>query len=177
LKTGVILTLGHSVRPLDQTLALLRENGVTLLADVRVFPRSRRNPQYNSGTFAAALQKDAIAYRHMPELGGMRKPKADSINEGLKEQGFRGFADYMRTPEFDVALRELTGLAAQQQLAIMCAEAKPSECHRSLISDALSAHGVEVRHIIGPVKTEPHAYTRFAVVQGARVTYPFSLQG
>ncbi len=172
----MILTLGHSVRPQEETIALLRENDVALLVDVRAFPRSRRNPQYNSDAFAAALQESGTAYRHIPQLGGMRKPRADSVNQGLAE-GFRGFADYMQTPEFDAALSELMGLAERQQLAIMCAEAKPSECHRSLISDALSAQGAEVRHIIGPGKTEAHAYTRCAEVQGARVTYPFSLEG
>jgi uncharacterized protein (DUF488 family) len=173
----VILSLGHSVRPQEETLALLRENGVTLLADVRAYPRSRRNPQYNSDAFAQALAEAGIAYRHLPELGGMRKPKAASVNEGLKEEGFRGFADYMQTPEFAASLAGLVGLSRGQRLAIMCAEAKPLECHRSLISDALSARGVEVRHIIGPGKTEPHAYTRAAEVRGTRVTYPFRLEG
>ena len=172
----MILTLGHSVRPQEQTLALLRENGVTLLADVRAYPRSRRNPQYNSDTFAAALQESGIGYRHMRALGGMREPKADSVNQGLAE-GFRGYADYMQAPEFEAALSELIGMAEQLPLAIMCAEAKPVECHRSLISDALSARGVEVRHIIGSGITEPHTYTRSAEVRGTHVTYPFSLEG
>lgn len=172
----MILTLGHSVRPQEETLALLQENRVTLLADVRAYPRSRRNPQYNSDAFAAALQDSGIAYRHMRALGGMREPKADSMNQGLAE-GFRGYADYMQTPEFEQALSELMSLAVSQQLAIMCAEAKPAECHRSLISDALSARGAEVRHIIGPGVVEPHTYTRSAEVHGTRVTYPFSLEG
>jgi uncharacterized protein (DUF488 family) len=172
----VILTLGHSVRPQEQTLALLQENHVALLVDVRAYPRSRRNPQYNSDAFASALQEIGIGYRHLPELGGMRKSQPDSVNEGLAE-GFRGFADYMQTPEFGAALLGLIAMAERQPLAIMCAEAKPTECHRSLISDALSARGVEVRHIIGPGVTEPHAYTRSAVVRGMRVTYPFSLEG
>lgn len=172
----MILTLGHSVRPQEETLALLQENRVALLADVRAYPRSRRNPQYNSDAFAAALQESGVAYRHMRALGGMREPKADSVNQGLAE-GFRGYADYMQTPEFEKALSELIELAERRRLAIMCAEAKPFECHRSLISDALSARGVEVRHIIGPGIVEPHAYTRSAEVQGTRVTYPFSLEG
>jgi uncharacterized protein (DUF488 family) len=172
----VILTLGHSVRPQEETVALLQENQVALLVDVRAFPRSRRNPQYNSDAFATALQATGIAYRHMRSLGGMREPKADSVNQGLAE-GFRGYADYMQTPEFGSALSELMEQAQRQQLAIMCAEARPSECHRSLISDALSAQGVEVRHIMGPGVIEPHTLTRSAEIQGTRVTYPFGLVG
>ena len=172
----MILTIGHSVRSQEETLALLQENRVTLLADVRAYPRSRRNPQYDADSLARALAEAGIAYRHMPALGGMRKPRPDSVNEGLAE-GFRGFADYMQTPEFEVALSGLIEMAGRERVSIMCAEAKPTECHRSLISDALSARGVEVRHIIGPGVTEPHAYTRSAEVRGTRVTYPFSLEG
>jgi uncharacterized protein (DUF488 family) len=173
---SVIFTLGHSVRPQEETLALLKENGITVLADVRALPRSRRNPQYNSEAFAKALDEAGIAYRHMPRLGGMRKPRADSANEALAD-GFRGFADYMQTPEFEAALAALQDLSQQGRVSIMCAEAKPAECHRSLISDALSARGEEVRHIIGPGKTEPHTYTRSAELHGTRVTYPFRLEG
>ena len=177
----MVLTLGHSVRPQEQTLALLRENRVTSLADVRAYPRSRRNPQYNSEDLVQALAQAGIAYRHMPQLGGMRKPRLDSINEGLAV-GFRGFADYMQTPEFEVALSNLIALSESKdvmhgQLAMLCAEAKPTECHRSLIGDALMARGLEVRHIIGPGVTEPHAFTRSAEVRGTRVTYPFTLEG
>ena len=172
----MILTLGHSVRPQEQTLALLQENRISLLVDVRAYPRSRRNPQYNSDVVAAALQESGIGYRHLRALGGMREPKVDSVNQGLAE-GFRGYADYMQTPEFEAALSELIGLAERHSLAIMCAEAKPAECHRSLISDALSARGVKVRHIIGPGIVEPHTYTRSAEVRGTHVTYPFSLEG
>jgi len=173
----VILTLGHSVRPIEQTLALLQENRVTLLADVRAIPRSRRNPQYDSAAFATALQQAGIGYRHLPKLGGMRKPRAGSVNEGLKEDGFRGYADYMQTAEFETALDALVTLAAERQLAYMCAEAKPLECHRALISDALTARGIEVRHILGSGSTEAHAYTRYAEVHCKRVTYPFKLEG
>ncbi|HEY1772020.1 MAG TPA: DUF488 domain-containing protein [Gammaproteobacteria bacterium] len=177
----MILSLGHSVRPQEQTLALLQENHVALLVDVRAFPRSRRNPQYNSDAFARALQEIGIGYRHLPALGGMRTPRPDSVNLGLAD-GFRGFADYMQTAEFEAALSELIALTeskqiAHGQLAVLCAEAKPVECHRSLISDALSARGVEVRHIIGPGLTEPHTLTRSAEVQGTRVSYPFGLIG
>ena len=172
----VIHTLGHSVRPQEDTLALLSGQGIRLLVDVRAVPHSRRNPQYNSAAFAAALGQAGIAYRHMPQLGGMREPRPDSPNTAL-EGGFRGFADYMQTPAFDAALAELIRLAQAQPAAILCAEAKPMECHRSLISDALSARGVEVRHIMGVGVTELHVMHQSAEVHGAHVTYPFSLEG
>lgn len=173
----MIHTLGHSVRPQDQTLALLTENGVTLLADVRALPRSRRNPQYNSAALAEALRQAGIGYRHMPELGGMRKPRPDSMNTAWKNEGFRGFADYMQTPEFEAALAVLLSLAKDARLAIMCAEANPKDCHRMLISDALTARGEEVRHILAPGRVETHALTPFAQVRGGHVRYPFSLEG
>ncbi|HSN18182.1 MAG TPA: DUF488 domain-containing protein [Gammaproteobacteria bacterium] len=172
----MIFTIGHSIRPFMDTLALLQENKVSVVADVRAIPRSRRNPQYNSEAFAKALALERIGYRHMPMLGGMRKPKPDSPNQGLKDQGFRGFADYMQTPEFETALGSLMDLALANRVAYMCAEAKPSDCHRSLISDALTARGVEVRHIFGPGRTERHVYTDHAEVQGGRVRYPFGLE-
>ena len=173
----MLFTLGHSVRPQEATRALLEAQGIALLVDVRAFPRSRRNPQYNSAALAAALQAIGIAYRHMPELGGMRKPQPGSVNLGLREGGFRGFADYMQTPEFDAALAQLIGLSEEKRVAIMCAEAKPKDCHRSLISDALSARGVEVRHIMDAGHIEPHALRPTAEVHAGRVSYPFSLEG
>jgi uncharacterized protein (DUF488 family) len=172
----VLFTLGHSVRPQEATLDLLKAQGVTLLVDVRAYPRSRRNPQYDSAALASALQVAGIAYRHMPALGGIRKPRVDSINTALAD-GFRGFADYMQTPEFDAVLAQLIGLSEGKRVAIMCAEAKPKDCHRSLISDALSAQGVEVRHIMDTGGTEPHALRPSAEVHAGRVSYPFSLEG
>ena len=172
----LIFTLGHSVRTFEETLALLQEHRITLLVDVRAVPRSRRNPQYNSDSFAKALERERIAYRHMSMLGGMRKPAPDSPNQGLKEEGFRGFADYMQTPEFGTAVEVLLELAQGNRTAYMCAEAKPLECHRCLISDALTARGVEVRHILGPGRSETHAYTAHAEVHGGRVQYPFRLE-
>ena len=171
-----LFTLGHSVRSLEATLALLQENRVAMLVDVRMVTRSRRNPQYAADAFAAALNQECIAYRHMPALGGMRQPRANSPNLGLCEPGFRGFADYMLTPAFEAALAELMAFAAQHRTACLCAEAKPSECHRSLISDALTARGCEVLHILGPNYLEHHVYTAYAEVQGGRVRYPFRLE-
>ena len=172
-----LFTIGHSNRTLDDLLALLRENGVMQLVDVRTLPRSRHNPQFNSDSLGQTLSAQGIGYRHMPALGGMRKPKPDSINQGWKEEGFRGYADHMQTSEFAAALTALTASAGQQRSAIMCAEALPSHCHRALLADALSVRGVEVRHIMGAGKTEAHSLTRFAQVEGTRITYPFSLEG
>lgn len=169
-------TIGHSNRPLEELVALLHENGVTHLMDVRSLPRSRHNPQFNSDNLATSLAAQGIGYTHVPALGGMRKPKSDSINQGWKAAGFRGYADYMQTPEFDAALGALI-TSAEQLSAIMCAEALPSHCHRALLADALSVRGLEVRHIMGTGKTEAHALTRFAQVEGTRITYPFSLEG
>jgi uncharacterized protein (DUF488 family) len=170
-------TLGHSTRPLDELVALLRENGVTQLADVRTVPRSRHNPQYNADTLPGSLQAQGIGYTHMPELGGLRKARRDSINMGWRNASFRGYADYMQTPEFEQALTTLMQRAEQESLAVMCAEAVPWRCHRSLIADALSVRGVEVRHIMGPAKWQPHKLTGFAQVDGLKITYPFALEG
>ena len=173
----MILTVGHSTRPFDELLSLLQDHRVMLLADVRTVPRSRRNPQYNSGTLASSLAAVGLAYRHMPGLGGLRKPRKDSVNMGWRNESFRGYADYMQTPEFEAALGELQALAERGCVCIMCAEAVPWRCHRSLIGDALLARGVEVRHIMGPDQTPLHVLTSFADVRGTHVTYPFALEG
>jgi uncharacterized protein (DUF488 family) len=170
-------TVGHSNRPLEELVALLHENGVTHLMDVRSLPRSRHNPQFNSDSLATSLPAQDIGYTHVPALGGMRKPRRDSINQAWKAASFRGYADYMQTPEFAAAVTALMASARQRPSAIMCAEALPSHCHRMLLADALSVRGVEVRHIMGAGKTEAHALTRFANLEGTRITYPFSLEG
>jgi uncharacterized protein (DUF488 family) len=171
----LLYTIGHSTRPFDELAALLRENGVVHLMDVRTVPRSRHNPQFNSDALAASLPERGISYTHLPALGGLRKSKRDSINQGWKNASFRGYADYMQTEDFAEALTAL--MADGSPIAIMCAEAVPWRCHRSLIADALSVRGVEVRHIMGPGKTQPHALTRFAQVEGTHITYPFALEG
>jgi len=173
----MILTIGHSTRPFDELLSLLQDHRVMLLADVRTVPRSRHNPQYNSDTLAKGLAAAGLAYRHMPGLGGLRKARKESINQGWRNDSFRGYADYMQTPEFEAALEELLALAERGCVCIMCAEAVPWRCHRSLISDALCVRGVEVRHIMGPDKTPLHTLTSFAEVRGTHLTYPFSLEG
>jgi uncharacterized protein (DUF488 family) len=167
----LIFTIGHSTRPLDELVALLARNGVTQLADVRTVPKSRAG----------------IVYRHFPGLGGLRKPRPDSTNTAWRNQGFRGYADYMQTPGFAQALDDLlvwstsglraeadqtAGEAIRRATAIMCAEAVWWQCHRQLIADALVARGVEVRHIVSTAAPEPHRLTEFARVEATRVTYP-----
>jgi uncharacterized protein (DUF488 family) len=167
-----VLTVGHSTRSLDELVDLLRAFTVDVLVDIRAVPRSRHNPQFNQDALAAALPAQGIRYVHMTGLGGLRHARKDSPNRGWHNDSFRGFADYMQTPEFRAALVELRTLAGQGQLALMCAEAVPWRCHRSLIADALTAIGAHVEHITSPSSARPHRLTPFARVAGARVTYP-----
>lgn len=167
-----MLTIGHSTRALEEFIRLLKANGVRRLVDVRTVPRSRMNPQFNRETLPGALERDGIAYTHLAGLGGLRKPRQDSPNGGWRNESFRGYADYMLTPEFERALAELIALAGCEQVAIMCAEAVPWRCHRSLLADALAARGVAVAHIMGPATPQPHSITRFARIEGSRILYP-----
>jgi uncharacterized protein (DUF488 family) len=171
-----LYTLGHSTRGYAELLALLRENGVQRLLDVRTVPRSRHNPQFNTETLAASLAREGLGYTHRRDLGGLRKPRKDSPNLGWKNASFRGYADYMQTQDFTEAVRELVATARQEPVVIMCAEAVPWRCHRSLISDALSVRGLEVRHIMGPGKWQAHRLTPFAQVDGLHIVYPFALE-
>jgi len=145
---------------------------VKLLMDVRSAPGSRRMPHFARSALEVSLPERGIAYRHMPELGGLRKPRPDSVNTGWRNDSFRGYADYMQEDGFRLALDRLQELALQSRTAIMCAEAVPWRCHRSLISDALFVDGVEVEHITGKGRTSPHRLTSFAFVSGNRITYP-----
>jgi uncharacterized protein (DUF488 family) len=167
-----ILTIGHSTRSLEALLALLQARDVTLLADIRTVPRSRRNPQFNRETLPDALAAVGIGYQHLPELGGLRRPRPDSPNGAWRNAAFRGYADYLATEAFQRALERLLALAEQERLAVMCAEAVPWRCHRSLLADALLARGFSVAHIIGPGPAQPHRLTPFARLDGARVSYP-----
>ena len=142
--------------------------------DVRTIPRSRRNPQFSRENLPRSLKDAGIVYQHRPGLGGLRHPRRDSINTGWRNAGFRGFADYMQTPEFHENLERLIELAAVGPTAIMCAEAVPWRCHRSLIADALVGRGIEVLEILTAAKSQPHALTPFAKVEGGEVTYPSS---
>jgi len=167
-----LYTIGHSTRPIGEFIGLLKENGVGLLADVRTVPGSRHNPQYGQEALAASLKEAGIGYLHMKDLGGLRGKARESVSDGWRNASFRNFADYMQTPEFAGALAELITLAEKRTAAVMCAEAVPWRCHRSLIADALTAHGVQVIDIMGPGKTAPHRMTPFAKVDGGRVAYP-----
>ena len=167
-----VLALGHSTRPLAELLELLSSNGAAILADIRTVPRSRHNPQYDQAALGPALERAGIRYRHLPRLGGLRRARPDSPNGAWRNASFRGFADYMLTPEFEEGLLELRELARQGPVAIMCAEAVPWRCHRSLVADALLARGVAVQHLTGPGRTRPHRLTPFARIEGRRVTYP-----
>jgi uncharacterized protein (DUF488 family) len=171
-KSSIVMTIGHSTHPLVEFIALLKAHGVKQLVDVRTIPRSRHNPQFNRDTLATALRNVRIGYRNMKGLGGLRHAHKDSVNTGWRNAGFRGFADYMQTPEFELNLRKLIDLSRQKQIAIMCAEAVPWRCHRSLISDALTARGIPVEHIISGNRRQAHKLTSFAQVEGHRLVYP-----
>ena len=171
-----IHTIGHSTRTVETLVELLRQNGVEEVVDVRSVPRSRYNPQFNSDALRHSLAAAGLAYRHMPGLGGLRKPRIDSPNDGWESEGFRGYADYMQTSEFEAQLTELITLAQTKRLSLMCAEALPSQCHRSLIADALSVRKVTVQHILDAERRQPHALTPWVVREGTRLRYPFTLQ-
>jgi uncharacterized protein (DUF488 family) len=168
----VIYTVGHSTRPIDEFIGILKAYGIGQLVDVRTIPRSRRNPQFSRENLPGSVTTAGMAYRHMPGLGGLRHPQRDSKNTGWRNAGFRGFADYMQTPEFQENLEELIQLASNAPTAIMCAEAVPWRCHRSLIADALVARGIDVQEILTKAKSQPHALTSFAKVKGNAITYP-----
>jgi uncharacterized protein (DUF488 family) len=164
-------TIGHSTRPIEAFLALLRLHGVTRLADVRTVPRSRHNPQYEREALAAALAAGGIGYGHLPALGGLRRARPDSVNRGLRGAGFRGYADHMQTETFRAGLDRLEALAAAEATAIMCAEADPSHCHRALLSDALLARGWRVLHILDAGVVEHMLSPAMRTVDG-RPVYP-----
>ena len=168
----VIYTVGHSTRTLDQFVALLRSHGVQRLIDVRTIPRSRHNPQFNMDTLGKKLRNRRIGYRHLGELGGLRHARADSINTGWHNASFRGFADYMQTAEFACALAKLIRLAGEKPTAIMCAEAVPWRCHRSLIGDALLVRGIEVREIVSGKSARTQQLSPMARVLGQEISYP-----
>ena len=167
-----VFTIGHSTRPLGVLIDMLTSEAVTTLVDVRTIPRSRHNPQFNRESLPAALAGSGIAYAHAEGLGGLRRALPDSTNGGWRNLSFRGYADYMQTPAFAENLFWLMRLAEDERVAIMCAEAVPWRCHRSLIADALMAHGMRVDEIADVGRVQPHRLTPFARVEGTRVTYP-----
>ena len=167
-----ILTIGHSTRPIDEFIELLRQHGVERLVDIRTIPRSQRNPQFNREALAKSLEDKSIGYVHLKELGGLRHPRHDSLNTGWRNDSFRGYADYMQTVEFEEALRRLLELCEGKRCAAMCAEAVPWRCHRSLLADALVARGIPVEHILGRSRRDVHRLTPFARIESGRVIYP-----
>jgi uncharacterized protein (DUF488 family) len=167
-----IWTIGHSTRSIDTFISLLKANGITVLADVRTWPGSKRYPQFNKEKLSQSLGKAEIRYEHFPELGGRRKAKPDSKNIAWRNESFRGYADYMETEEFNKGVKRLLDLAAAAgPTAIMCAEAVWWRCHRSLISDYLKAFDIEVTHIFDENKTEPHPYTSAARIANGKLSY------
>ena len=172
MDTPLVCTIGHSNRSIGTFVDLLRANEIVRVLDVRTVPRSRHNPQFNRETLAESLGALAIGYAHLPGLGGLRHSRADSCNTGWNNLSFRGYADYMQSPEFAENVEEVAQLATGERCALMCAEAVPWRCHRSLIGDALLVRGVGVEDIIGAGKRKPHTLTAFAEVDGLQITYP-----
>jgi uncharacterized protein (DUF488 family) len=167
-----IFTVGHSTRPIGEFIALLRAHGIRLLVDVRTIPRSRHNPQFGQDQLGPALEQAGIHYLHLPELGGLRHARRDSVNTAWRNASFRGYADYMQTPPFADALSQLIALASKRPTVTMCAEAVPWRCHRSLIADALLVRGIDAEEISSPTRTGPHKLTPWARVAGETITYP-----
>jgi uncharacterized protein (DUF488 family) len=165
-------TIGHSTRTIDKFVSLLKENEIKLLVDVRAWPDSKRYPHFNKDALAESLNADGFRYEHFPELGGKRKSKADSHNTAWRNASFRGYADYMETEQFQRSIERLLDLAEESgATAIMCAEAVWWRCHRSLIADYLKARGLEVMHILGANKVEPHPYTSAARIVDSKLSY------
>lgn len=167
-----VYTVGHSTRSIDELVALLRAFDVSTLVDVRTVPRSRHNPQFESAALKASLRARRIRYVHVPELGGLRHARKGSVNLGWRNASFRGYADHMLTEEFEAGLAKVRALVARGPLALMCAEAVPWRCHRSLIADALTVRGARVEHITSRTRASPHRLTPFAKVVGKRLVYP-----
>jgi uncharacterized protein (DUF488 family) len=171
-KRRLVFTIGHSTRTRKNFLEMLRAHRVHEVVDVRTIPRSRHNPQFNRSELGRALRRAGIRYEHMPELGGLRHSRQDSVNTAWRNPSFRGYADYMQTREFADAIDGLARLARQRRVAAMCAEAVPWRCHRSLIGDALLVRHFAVEDIESPTRTRRHAMTPWARVRGLHIDYP-----
>jgi acetate kinase len=168
----VVMTIGHSTHTLEEFVGLLQAHGATRVVDVRTLPRSRHNPHFNESSLSQSLKEAGVGYVHLPALGGLRHTKRDSPNGGWRNASFRGYADYMQTPEFAQGLEELIRLANEERIILMCAEAVPWRCHRSLIADALLIRGIHTEHIMSASHRQVHALTPFARVRGTAITYP-----
>jgi uncharacterized protein (DUF488 family) len=167
-----VSTIGHSNRSIEEFIGLLKQNAIACVLDIRTVPKSRHNPQFGQDQLPRALQDAGIEYRYIRGLGGLRHPRPDSPNGGWRNTSFRGYADYMQTDEFAQNVDTVITLAEDTRCALMCAEAVPWRCHRSLVADALLVRGIAVEEIIGPQKPKPHKLTPFARVEGMRITYP-----
>ncbi len=169
---ATLYTIGHSTRPIDEFIRVLRAHEIQTLVDIRAFPMSRRLPHFNREALEASLQNAGIRYLWMKGLGGYRKKiREDSPNIGLRNSSFRNYADYMLTSEFDVTIGELLGLAENSRTAYMCAERMWFQCHRMLVSDWLTAHGHTVLHVDGEEPAKPHRLTAEARLVGNQVVY------
>jgi uncharacterized protein (DUF488 family) len=174
---GSVFTVGHSAHPLERFADLLRAHGVTQVADVRRWPRSRRHPHFDDDALAVELAPRGVAYAHVPELGGHRDPIAGSANDGWDLPAFNGYADHLPSEEFSRGLARLEALVAARPTAVMCAEAPWTRCHRRLLSDVLAVRGWEVWHIGPDARLEAHAVTDFAVVEEGLPRYPAAQMG
>lgn len=172
MKPDTIFTIGHSTHPIDQFIKILQAYQIELLIDVRTIPKSRHNPQFNENELKFELEQQGIDYIRLEALGGLRHTSKDSTNTAWKNSSFRGFADYMQTQEFETGISQLIQLAAEKQAVIMCAEAVPWRCHRSLIGDALVIRDLQVEDILSEKSSKRHEITPWAKVDGLRITYP-----
>lgn len=168
----LVFTIGHSNRPIEVFLDLLKENRIDRVIDIRTVPRSRHNPQFAQEALSRSLNETGIAYTYLANLGGLRKTRADSPNTGWRNLSFRGYADHMQSPEFAEGVETVLRLAGNERCALMCAEAVPWRCHRSLVADALLVRGVQVEDIMGPGQPRAHKLTPFARVEDLEITYP-----
>jgi uncharacterized protein (DUF488 family) len=166
-----VFTVGHSNHTLESFIEILKAHGITELIDIRTVPRSRHNPQFNRESLPLSLKEVGIQYRHAAELGGLRHPREDSPNTGWHNASFRGFADYMQTAKFEESVQMLIQQAQGERVALMCAEAVPWNCHRSLIADALMVRGIQVEHITSKTHRQPHRFTQWAKTDGTKIIY------
>jgi uncharacterized protein (DUF488 family) len=168
----VIRTIGHSTRSEEEFLSIVEAFSIQLIVDIRTVPRSRKNPQYGQEQLMQWLPRNGVGYLLLSELGGLRHPRKDSVNTGWRNASFRGYADYMQTTPFQTALEQLIALGSDRSVAIMCAEAVPWRCHRSLVSDALVIRNIDVQHVMNSNAAKPHVLTAWARVEGLSITYP-----
>lgn len=167
-----LYSIGHSTRSWADLLELLRAFEVSAVADIRTVPRSARHPQFNRELLSKRLPQHQVEYVHIPQLGGLRRAKRDSVNGAWENASFRGYADHMLSDEFEQGLQRLLELCQRDATAMMCAEAVPWRCHRTLVADAVVARGARVDHILSSSSLRPHHFTKFARVEGEHVWYP-----